>query len=74
MNRRPRVQITDDGLYNIVRTEGRNKSVFRGRLSGKDARAQLKHWKAMARNSGGRVYFDIVPMPEDLAEAVTQVA
>lgn len=69
-----RVSITDEGRYNIVRTEGRNKTIFKSNLSGKDARSQLKHWKSMARNSGGRVFFDIVLMPEDLAASISQPA
>lgn len=72
--KRTRVQITDNGLYNIVRTEGRVKSIFEANLNGKTARLKLKHWKSMARNSGGRVFFDLVPVPADLAASVSSPA
>jgi hypothetical protein len=72
--KRKRVPITDDGRYNIVRSEGKTKSIFKSNLDGKTARDQLKHWKNMARNSGGRVFFDLVPVPADLAAAVSQPA
>lgn len=72
--KRKRVPLTDTGRYNIVRTEGRNKSIFQSNLDGKTAKVQLTHWKRMARNSGGRVFFDIVQVPADLSASITDPA
>lgn len=68
-----RVTITNDSLYNIVRTERGKKTIFLSNLSGADAKTQLAHWKRMARNSGGKVYFDAVPVPKDLGASVNRV-
>lgn len=66
-----REPIRDDGIYNIVRTFKGSKSIFRERLKGIEARAQLRHWKNMARNAGGHVYFDAVPVPKEVLESVS---
>lgn len=63
------IKILDGGLYNIVRKEGRKTSVFKSNLRGTDARRELKHWKRLARNAGGRVFFEAVPAPTDTATA-----
>lgn len=69
-----RIVITSGGRYNIIRTEGRNKTIFKPNLDGKTAKTELAHWKRMARNSGGHVYFDIVPMPADLTASISASA
>lgn len=53
-------------LYNIVRKHNGNVSIFLRNLSEKDAVTQIRHWKRMARNSGGHVFFDMVEVPEEL--------
>jgi hypothetical protein len=74
MNRRNLRKVISDASqrFNIIRTEGRNKSIFQPNLDEKTAKSQLRHWKRMARNSGGHVYFDMVPMPADLAASIVQ--
>lgn len=63
--------IEDNGTYNIIRTEGKNKTIFRRNLNGKDTRRELHHWKNMARNSGGRVFFHAEPVPAEVKSNVT---
>ena len=53
-------------LFNIVRKHKGNVSIFLRNLSEKNAVAQIRHWKRMARNSGGHVFFDMVEVPYEL--------
>jgi hypothetical protein len=59
------LKILDGGTYNIIRKEGRKTTTFRSNLRGTEARTQLRHWKRLARNAGGRVFFEVVPTPAD---------
>jgi phosphoenolpyruvate synthase/pyruvate phosphate dikinase len=53
-------------LYNIVRKHNGGVTIFQRNLKHKDAVTQIKHWKRMARNSGGRVFFDMVEVPYEM--------
>lgn len=61
-----RTVINDDGVYNIIRKQGEDVTIFLERLSGKETKRQLRHWKNLARNSGSNVYFEAVAVPPEL--------
>lgn len=65
--------ILDNGTYNIIRTQGRNKSIFLRNLDGVTTRRELSHWKKMARNAGGNVYFNAEPVPTEVRTSVHSV-
>jgi hypothetical protein len=59
-----KVQINNDHLYNITRSHKGERTIFKEQIRGKEAKTWLAHLKRMARHSGGKVYFDIIPVPE----------
>lgn len=63
----------DKQLYNITRTQGRDVTIFMRDLTEKDAKTQLKHWKNLARNSGGHVYFNMVAVPPEVKASMAPV-
>lgn len=56
-------------MYNIVRKHNGDVEIFKRYLFEKAAKTEVKHWKNMARNSGGHVYFDMVLVPWELTPA-----
>jgi hypothetical protein len=52
--------------FNLVRKHRGDMSIFQRNLTEDVAFKQLKHWKAQARNAGGRVYFELVEVPYEL--------
>lgn len=55
--------------FNIVRKHRGDVSIFKRELDRKIAISELKHLKNLARNSGGRVFFEMVEVPYELTEA-----
>jgi hypothetical protein len=56
-----------DRFFNLIRKEQGTKVILRRKLPEQTAFRELKHWKQLARNSGGRVYFELVEVPPELA-------
>ena len=56
-------------LFNITRTAGSKVEIFLRNLEEKEARIQLRHWKRLARHCGGKVYFTLFEVPEELTPA-----
>lgn len=56
----------DNKRFNITRRQGRNVTIFRRNLPEADAKREVRHWKRLARNAGGHVYFEVVQVPEEL--------
>lgn len=56
--------------FNLIRTERGNVTIFKRGLSEREAFQELKHWKRMARNAGGRAFFKLVELPAEIKTSV----
>lgn len=56
----------ETSMFNLIRKHRGEVSIFRRNLHHKEAVQLMRHYKNLAKNSGGHVYFEIVEVPKEL--------